>query len=380
MPTTCRRFLSGLIVSVLLVASAASVPANGGAQPAAAPEHIVIVEGMTFYESPTFGYVVAWSPSDVRWQVDTDESAGGEDQLVLTSDAGQVIFEGYEGDGGDPSACLTRSAREIRRLSGVSQFRKAVFQDDRGGDWQGDNPYRAVSDTRATDAYTLRFTDEQGQGTDLALLIDCRMLVPGSAVLLVTYLTTPEQFNDDSVGGQADNLMGGVALPRRSFERDPSGGLSAHDSYKEAQDHQHWPQAPQLMIDPAGDELGIVTFVGNNQQSHFLQVLIENSGDRRLDARRLPLVANNPYSESGSPIVAPSSVTVFSLPSARGTDTVLQPGDRAVVRLDFDPPLDYAMCGQWKLLYAPDGGQTSTIGTLGGCGGGGLRPWIRTGG
>ena len=365
MCTTRRIIVSGLLAAVTLVAAVGSAAAQPAGTPRSpAPGHVVAVGGLDFYESPTFGYVEAWPPGS--WRVQTDQSAGGVDTLILTGAAdgiaGQaeaVAFEGFAGYGGDPAACLAAAAARWAHASGVARFRPAVLQFDTG---QAVDPalYRINSPTRATGVYTLALTGGQGQATTSVLQLDCRRLVPGSAVLLVADLTTLARFTSDLLS------WWWVALPRRSFSRDASGQLSGASDVGRCEGPAN---GPQLMVSPAGDEVGMATVV----DPRSWLVLIEDTGTHPLDVGHLPLVFQP--SGSGAPPLAPVARTVFDLPSARSSGTRLEPGQRALVLLEFYPLVG----GMGSLLYAPQSGHAVEIGSLGGGCAGGFRPRIVTG-
>lgn len=364
-------------------------PPTGGSGSGSAP-HVVAAEGWAFYESPSFGYVVDWLPADGGWRVQADQSGAGADQLVLDGDPGQVAFAGYQGYGGDAATCLADAAGQVERSAGVSGFGQAALPDDPGPPY---SHYRRSDPTRAVDVYTMVRTDAGGQATTFALLLDCRALVPDSAVLLVSYLTTLDRFNDGTLFDQAETLMDyALALPRQSFASDAAGRLSAlpgisHDECGTLS--QRLPLYPQglegLMTDAAGNELGMVTPYGSVPPNSLL-VLAENTGTHPFDVGRLPLgLAGNVSASGQMSIRTPRSLTVLALPSARGTGTVLDPGDRAVVRLEFNSEanLHGDDVSGGMLMYAAQPGRTVEIGVFGALtlcrGGAGYRPRIATG-
>jgi hypothetical protein len=193
-----RRLLFIALVTVLLVVNG-GLAGKAGASPTGD-----VPAG--YYESPTFGYLIRLD--DPSWQITDEQSTGNADELVLTGPAGLVAFDGYTGYGGSPDACLAGEESRVAGDPTVSDF--AVATDDDG------NAAEVHAPGWAYRIYTLVASDASGTQTPMALTIDCRTLIPGSAVLEVRHYVPLAAY--DKALPSADTLMHAVVLARRSVD------------------------------------------------------------------------------------------------------------------------------------------------------------------
>jgi hypothetical protein len=191
---TCQRLAFSLLIALLVF------PLEFGGARAFQTDDVP--DG--YYESPTYGYLVRLDFPG--WQVADEQSSGGLDHLVLSGQAGLVAFDGYTGFGGDPKACLAAEEVRVAADPSISQFSVAVDEEGKAAE--------SYAPGWAYRIYTLVAPDANGVATEFALTIDCRTLVPGSAVLEVRHYVALSAYGD--AVSAADWLMHAVVFPRRS--------------------------------------------------------------------------------------------------------------------------------------------------------------------
>src|SRR5829696_7726454 len=76
------------------------------------------IDPLTFYESPTFGYVIPWF-EDV-WHLEASDSGPDGDVVSFRQENDLITFHGYEGDAGDPDACLSKLVDQLKQTSGAN--------------------------------------------------------------------------------------------------------------------------------------------------------------------------------------------------------------------------------------------------------------------
>ena len=139
------------------------------------------------YESPTYGYTLEWD-EDV-WEADPADEVvddNGTDVLILRSvdQIGTLYIEGEASYEGDPDDCLAEEADILASEEGVEDFEEIdTGETDAGGVF---GVYEAV------------FVNEDGDEFDLIDYVECRELVEGEAVLIITFVTgEPRDFDDN---------------------------------------------------------------------------------------------------------------------------------------------------------------------------------------
>jgi hypothetical protein len=159
-----------------------------------------------YYESPTFGYLIQLDSA--KWQVTEQQSNGSADHLVLSGAAGVVAFDGYTGFNGDPDACLAAEEARVAQDPGITHLAVAADLDGNRAEVHAPGwTYRI---------YTLVATDANGARTPMTLTIDCRTLVPNSAVLEVRHYVPLSSYAE--AVRDADVLMHAVVLARPSVK------------------------------------------------------------------------------------------------------------------------------------------------------------------
>ncbi len=182
--------IDGVITVQSAPAGDATPGSDGGQATAATPAPDLSGTGVdgTSYESPAYGYRLAWD--DDAWEVDADRTradaaSGDRDVLVLnqTGDAlGSLYVEGYPGFDGDPAACLDSAADEI----GGSDL---------------DEAGREEADDRAAATYT--FVDDDA--AEDAAYVECRILLDGEAVVVFTLIAEAAEF--EAARAAADDVI-----------------------------------------------------------------------------------------------------------------------------------------------------------------------------
>lgn len=176
------RFAAAVIVMLLLFQSAM---AGFAAQ----------VVGST-WTSPTYGFTVSWAGTN--WQADpagTLTAAGPErlDRVHLVNGASSLYFEGATRYEGNLAACVAEEANILSRESGVSDVRP--YRDADGVELVADGPDASAA------AFTLTL-DVGGQQLELVDYVECRTLLPGEAVLIITLVTDPGSFEAELASAQ----------------------------------------------------------------------------------------------------------------------------------------------------------------------------------
>jgi hypothetical protein len=153
------------------------------------------------YTSPTFGYTLTWD--DSIWTVENELLLDGYDGLQLGTEISIFYLEGYEGFAGDAEECLADAVNEIALRESVSDLESVT------------RPLPVEADEAGEAAlflYTLTFED--GGAVDIIEYTECRVLVPGEAVLEITFQTA-EQAYDAELPAYRE-LLESLTLPDES--------------------------------------------------------------------------------------------------------------------------------------------------------------------
>jgi hypothetical protein len=214
MSTICRQPLPILIAcSVLLLSFISGVSAQTQEHKPGAPVSPVAgtatpsdelpttgVSGST-WEGPNFGVRLTWDPAE--WNVEDEYVNPGYDGLQLGTSISTVYIEAYEGFDGDAADCLAEAEQQIRDREGVTDVAPVsghplpVSDDDRG------------------EAELFGVTAKLADGTVFHGIeyVECRTLVPGRAVLELTWQTITNAFDEDFPRVEA--LFAALEVPSR---------------------------------------------------------------------------------------------------------------------------------------------------------------------
>lgn len=336
------------------------------------------LDPLTFYESPTFGYVIPWF-EDI-WQLESSESGNDGDLVTYRRTDDVLTFHGYTGDGGDPDACLTRLTD---RLEQNSDAEPELGIDFYGNPMQGGDRYYAWAVYRTTPS------GDAGEKTlETVWHLECRRLIPDSAVLAIT-LEMPRQ-RYDRLLDPAYDFMDAVVLPRRSFDVGDVDGQTALIGPLLFPALEQWdcyfPRNPGLLFDRAGNEAGMATLVAyydpNDSGAWHLFVLFENTGngDVAVDPMAVEVHASSQFGADAfeGDVARPAGYLWETGEGNPGDRTrVIAPGTRALVRLTFaEPFFDGLPPGPTTFVVTYATKQTPSVGMIGWreCQGGGNRP------
>jgi hypothetical protein len=176
-----RRVPSLILVFLLL---GMHVPL-GGAQ----------IEGET-WTSPTYGFSVSWAGTN--WEPDTNATltaVGSEhlDRLHLIDGVSSLYFEGADRYEGNLVSCVGEEANLLGEESGVSRIEPYPF--DGGEALPASRPRTEAA------AFILQLAVGAG-AIELIDYVECRELVPGQAVLVITLVSEPGAFESELAAAQ----------------------------------------------------------------------------------------------------------------------------------------------------------------------------------
>jgi hypothetical protein len=175
--------------SIVSVAAALLLLVTAGAGAAAQ------IAGET-WTSPTYGFSVSWAGTE--WQPNLEgmlTAAGPErlDRLHLLNGTSSLYFEGATRYEGDLSSCVAQEANLLSQEGGVSEIRP--YLDEDGVQLVADGP----DSSAAAFTLTLAVGDQE---VELVDYVECRTLIPGEAVLIVTLVTEPNVFETELASAQ----------------------------------------------------------------------------------------------------------------------------------------------------------------------------------
>ena len=177
-----KRSLSALVVALLLLTSAAA-------------GILAQIEGES-WTSPTYGFSVSWAGTE--WQPDPEgtlTAVGPErlDRVHLLNGVSSLYFEGATRYQGDLTACVAEEANLLAQETGVSEIRP--YRDEEGVQLVADGP----NSSAAAFTLTLSIGDQE---VELVDYVECRTLIPGQAVLIITLVTQPPVFDQELAAAQ----------------------------------------------------------------------------------------------------------------------------------------------------------------------------------
>lgn len=175
-------YTPGAAPSDAIVAGAFAVggaPATPIATPAATP---AAVSAADRYVGPNNGYSVTWDPS---WSEIASTGSASSYDLALTNGVSRVFFQTYGNFVGDASACLNDIVAGLPSDAGYSQVAEHLGSDGKplaGGD--AVHRYATYDFTYTSTAGATRYTER----------IECRALVAGSSMLVITQIVHATNF------------------------------------------------------------------------------------------------------------------------------------------------------------------------------------------
>ena len=148
------------------------------------------------WTSPTYGFSVSWAGTE--WQPDPEgtlTAVGPErlDRIHLLNGVSSLYFEGATRYQGDLTACVAEEANLLAQETGVSEIRP--YRDEDGVQLVADGP----NSSAAAFTLTLSIGDQE---VELVDYVECRTLIPGQAVLIITLVTEPPVFDQELAAAQ----------------------------------------------------------------------------------------------------------------------------------------------------------------------------------
>lgn len=143
------------------------------------------------WTAPTYGFTVSWAGTG--WDADPAGTLAGVgperlDRLHLINGVSSLYFEGATRYAGDLDACIAEEANILSREPGVSGVRPLL---EHNGE-----PIVPLADGAIAAAFTLSL-DAGGQQLELIDFLECRELIPGEAVLVITLVADAAQFESE---------------------------------------------------------------------------------------------------------------------------------------------------------------------------------------
>ena len=143
------------------------------------------VDAGSGWESEQWGVRIGWDPA--VWSIGDSFTTEGYDGVQIVAPPSTIYLEAYEGFAGDADACLADAEREIQEREGFSEV---VPLEDR--------PLPGPEGERGpARLYGLTATLPDGATYRGVEYIECRSVVPGEAVLEITWQAPVEAFNTD---------------------------------------------------------------------------------------------------------------------------------------------------------------------------------------
>jgi hypothetical protein len=151
------------------------------------------------WEGPNFGVRLSWDPAE--WSVEDEYIDPGYDGLQLGTSISTVYVEAYDGFDGDAAACLTEARQQIGEREGVTEVTPISGHS------------LPVSDDVRGEAELFGVTAKLADGSVFHGIeyVECRTLIPGQAVLELTWQTITSAFDEDLPRSEA--LFGTLDLP-----------------------------------------------------------------------------------------------------------------------------------------------------------------------
>ena len=200
------------------VSSDPSRPGCRGASPHVGGGGILAqIEGET-WTSPTYGFSVSWAGTE--WQPDpagTLTAVGPErlDRIHLLNGVSSLYFEGATRYQGDLTACVAEEANLLAQETGVSEIRP--YRDEEGVQLVADGP----NSSAAAFTLTLSIGDQE---VELVDYVECRTLIPGQAVLIITLVTEPPVFDQELAAAKRSSTRSCSPRSHRSIRSRPMVG------------------------------------------------------------------------------------------------------------------------------------------------------------
>ncbi|MBX6723597.1 MAG: hypothetical protein IRY92_10235, partial [Dactylosporangium sp.] len=159
------------------------------------------------YESPTYGYAIAY---DESWTPSNESSRNGVDIVSFDNGVSQIDVQGFPTDQ-TPVECVDDEFNFYETGEGFSNAEVAV--DTNNQEMRGEAPDRAYG------VFTLTFTPQNGRPVDLTSFVECIEIESGVSMLKIVQLVTVRDYNDQIDARQG--LLDGLTIPGKGAEGSP---------------------------------------------------------------------------------------------------------------------------------------------------------------
>lgn len=158
-------------------------PTEAAGDEAIDPDDLEGVDDET-YTAPTYGYTLEWDAD--LWSPREATSEDDVDTLVLSNDVSTVTLVGTAEFGENLDRCVRTARRGIEAGTDVEDVTPTLDGDG--------EPIEIDEDDRAGGVYSV-FLDDPDGPPDLIAQIECRVAVPGDAVIQIVQVTEAADFN-----------------------------------------------------------------------------------------------------------------------------------------------------------------------------------------
>lgn len=160
------------------------------------------------YVSPSFGYSIAW---DRSWDVSDELNEDDYNRLVLSNEISTVYIEGIV-DSSSLDECISVLVDSLEDTDGVSDVELA--EDSNG-------PLEGQEDGRSWAVYNFVYTGEDGDSVELSEYMDCRPIVEGESLLVLSSISTADDF--ESQVEPLEELFAGISMEGATGPDDDNG-------------------------------------------------------------------------------------------------------------------------------------------------------------
>jgi predicted metalloprotease len=195
MASVSHRLVRSIRILLVVAIASARLAAASSAQEMATPG----ISGNS-YTSPEFGYTFSWDES--FWSGGDETSEDGYDSVHLESETSDLYVEGLYFYRGDPGDCIDGERTSIAQDDGLDALDPLV--DDNGTPIAGSDQ----GETFGFFAYPEQADD--GSTVDGVVYLDCRTLIPNSAVLVITAFFDAADL--DAQAAAVDDVLGSLTL------------------------------------------------------------------------------------------------------------------------------------------------------------------------
>ena len=165
------------------------------------PDETVTSTAGNTYESPTFGYSLAFGDD---WSIDFEEVDNGVDSLRLSNGTSTVDFLGYESEL-TPAECVADELDYYENADGYSDVEVALDENDNELQGEFDDPEFGES---AYVVVSFTYTPEEADDpTDYIAYVECRTVESGESLLKIVQFVPFDDYNDQ-VEARVDLLEG----------------------------------------------------------------------------------------------------------------------------------------------------------------------------